>query len=289
MNKLIVVFCMACVISVASGQSANGIWIIDYIKFKPGKEKEALYFYEQNWLVFREAAKKEGFIKSFELVHIKNQDPRLFNLMLMTEFADSSSFKAMEKNFQKVMSRARPNGPLFLNDLRPKQFMELVSSAEAVAILPKQLKSKAAFAQPTLSFMQNLEGTWSASGKAFNMPAEISMSWVTTLNEKFYHLTYRMVMTGQDSSTQTFEGTAYYQAKTDTELVATWFDSGGEMHPIKATVDGESLTAIWGTSDTKLGKTIYRFIDDNTIEITDFIQNKKGEWRQFNRNEVKRN
>lgn len=289
MKKLIIVFCMTCAISVASGQSANGIWIIDYIKFKPGKEKEALYFYEQNWLVFREAAKKEGFIKSFELVHIKNQETPLFDLMLMTEFADSSYLKTMEGNFRKVMSRARPNGPSFLNDLRPKEFMEFVNSAEAVAILSKQLKLRPTATQPSLNFMQKLEGNWSAFGKAFNMPAEISMSWATALNEKFYHLTYRMVMTGQDSSTQTFEGTAYYQVKTDTELVAAWFDSGGEMHPIKATVDRESLTAIWGTSDTKLGKTIYRFIDDNTIEITDFIQNKKGEWKQFNRNEVKRN
>jgi hypothetical protein len=98
-----------------------------------------------------------------------------------------------------------------------------------------------------------------------------------------------MDMKAPDGSTQTFEGTAYYKVATDTELVATWFDSGGEMHPIKATVDGTSLTSIWGTPETKLGKTIYRFVDDNTIEITDFIQNKKGEWKQFNKNEVKRN
>lgn len=144
-------------------------------------------------------------------------------------------------------------------------------------------------AQTSSEFLSKLAGNWSASGKAFNMPAEISMSWKKCLGDKFHHLSYRMDMKAPDGSTQTFEGTAYYKVATGMELVATWFDSGGEMHPIKATVEGESLIAIWGTPETKLGKTIYRFIDYKTVEITDFIQNKKGEWKQFNKNEVTRN
>lgn len=146
--------------------------------------------------------------------------------------------------------------------------------------------TKVVFAQSSDAILRKLEGNWSASGKAFNLPAEISMSWKKSLGDKFYHLSYRMDMKAPDGSIQTFEGTAYYKVMTDSVLVATWFDSGGEMHPIKATVDGESLTAIWGTPETKLGKTIYQFVDHNTIEITDFIQNKKGEWKQFNKNSV---
>jgi hypothetical protein len=143
--------------------------------------------------------------------------------------------------------------------------------------------------QTSTAFLQKLEGTWSSSGKAFNMPAEISMSWKKSLGDRFHHLSYRMDMKAPDGSVQTFEGIAYYKATTGTELAATWFDSGGEMHPIKATVEGESLTAFWGTPETQLGKTIYRFIDSHTVEITDFVQNKIGEWKQFNKNEVKRN
>jgi hypothetical protein len=117
-----------------NAQSLNSIWIIDYIKFKPGKEKEALFFYEQNWLAFRQNAIKDGFIESYQLIHIKNQDNPLFDLMLMTEFADSTQFKSMEDNFRVVMSKTRPNGPLFLNELRPKEFMEFTNSAEAISI-----------------------------------------------------------------------------------------------------------------------------------------------------------
>ena len=97
-----------------------------------------------------------------------------------------------------------------------------------------------------------------------------------------------MDMKAKDGSTQVFEGVGLYKAVNEKVYVATWFDSGGEMHPIKATSDETSLTSIWGTPDTKLGKTIYRFVDDNTVEITDFIQNKSGEWKQFNKNTVNR-
>lgn len=143
MRKLIGTLSMVWVfIFTVSAQSINDIWVIDYVKIKPGKEKEALYFYEQNWLPFRENAKREGFIKSYQLIHIKKQDNPLFDLMLMTEFADSTRFKSMEENFRGVMSKVRPNGPLFLNELRPKEFMEFVNAAEAVSIVSRQVKSK---------------------------------------------------------------------------------------------------------------------------------------------------
>jgi hypothetical protein len=139
MKKILVAISLALASSlVVNGQSTHGIWVIDYVKIKPGKEKEALYFYGQNWLAFRENAKKEGFIKSYQLIHIKRQDNPSFDLMLMTEFADSTKFKAMEENFRGVMSKTRPNGPLFLNELRPKEFMEFVNSAEATSVIQRQ-------------------------------------------------------------------------------------------------------------------------------------------------------
>ena len=137
MRKNIFVVIVSVFISIPVFSQINknaGIWIIDYVKIKPGKEKEALYFYEQNWLVFREAAKKEGFIKSYQLINLKKQTNALFDLMLMTEFADSIQHKAMEENFLGVMRKVRPGGALFLNELRPKEFMEFANSAEAVNI-----------------------------------------------------------------------------------------------------------------------------------------------------------
>lgn len=153
---------------------------------------------------------------------------------------------------------------------------------------PLLLVCHLSFAQTSSEYLAKLEGNWTGVGKAFNMPATISMSWERTLNNQFYQLRYRMDMKAPDGTIQTFEGTAFYKIISEKELVATWFDSGGETHPIKASIDATSLTAIWGTPETKLGTTIYQLTSEETIEITDFIQNKKGEWKQFNKNTVKR-
>lgn len=137
-RTVVVVLTMACFqISEGFAQASPGIWVIDLVRIKPGKEKEALYFYENNWLVFREAAKKEGYIKSFRLIRTGKQDVPQFDLMLMTEFPDSASFKKMEENFGIVM-RARPGGARFLNELRPRDFMEFVNSIEGTDLAAKQ-------------------------------------------------------------------------------------------------------------------------------------------------------
>ncbi len=136
---------------------------------------------------------------------------------------------------------------------------------------------------------KRLLGTWSAKGQAFGMPADVMMKWEPDLQGNFLLLSYRMDMRDSTGKVQVFEGKAYYKSTKEAgRFTATWFDSGGEIHPIEAVYDGMALTAFWGTPDTKTGKTIYRFVDDNTIEITDFIQRKDSEWKQFNRNTVRR-
>ena len=136
---------------------------------------------------------------------------------------------------------------------------------------------------------KRLLGAWSAKGRAFGMPADVTMKWEPDLQGNFLLLSYRMDMRDTTGKVQVFEGKAFYKASKEAgKFTATWFDSGGEAHPIEAVYDGTALTANWGTPTTKMGKTIYRFVDDNTIEITDFIQAKNGEWKQFNRNTVRR-
>lgn len=44
---------------------------------------------------------------------------------------------------------------------------------------------------------------------------------------------------------QKFEGVAYYKSDNTHHHSATWFDSGGDMHPIKATDDSKTLIYIW--------------------------------------------
>ena len=139
-------------------------------------------------------------------------------------------------------------------------------------------------------FEKRILGIWSGQGRAFGMPANISMAWEPDLQNNFLLLNYRMDMRDTSGRVQTFEGKAYYQpAGTPGKYKATWFDSGGEMHPVEATYDGQTLTANWGTTATKMGRTQYRFVDENMVEIADYIQAKDGSWKEFNRNTVIKN
>jgi hypothetical protein len=144
------------------------------------------------------------------------------------------------------------------------------------------------YAQDSADILKKLEGSWYARGKAFRMTADINMTWEPVLQSKFTRISYRMDMQAADGKVQVFEGTALYQLTPDKTYRATWFDSGGEMHPITATTDGVALTSIWGTPETKLGKTIYSFKDNDNVEVIDFIQGKDGTWREFNRNTLAR-
>lgn len=78
----------------------------------------------------------KGYIKSYQLLRTQKQDIIQFDLILMTEFADSTSHSKMEENFREVME-ARTGGAKFLNELRPKEFMEFVNSIEAISLNKK--------------------------------------------------------------------------------------------------------------------------------------------------------
>jgi hypothetical protein len=136
----------------------------------------------------------------------------------------------------------------------------------------------------TESFLEKLKGTWQAKGTAFGMPADVEMIWSTALGGRYAQIQYKILMYAKDGKEQQFEGTAYYKPSGDSQFKATWFDSGGDMHPITASNDETTLTSLWGTPETKMGKTIYRLLDDKSVEITDFIQKKDGSWQQFGKN-----
>lgn len=136
----------------------------------------------------------------------------------------------------------------------------------------------------TADFLEKLKGTWQAKGTSFGMPADIEMTWASALGGRYTQIQYRILMRDKDGKEQQFEGTAYYKLSGDNQFKATWFDSGGDMHPITATNDETTLTSLWGTPETKMGKTIYKFIDAKSVEVTDFIQKKDGNWQQFSKN-----
>ena len=49
-----------------------------------------------------------------------------FELMLITEYKDSTAYLESEQNFSSILSQARPNGPLLLNKIQPADFRKII-------------------------------------------------------------------------------------------------------------------------------------------------------------------
>ena len=102
--------------------NAQTITVMDFVQVKEGRRAEAVFFYENNWKLYRDIAIKKGFILSYRLEEVVEDSTGTFNLVLITEYRDSVFYQNSEANFREILASARPNGPLLLNHLQPADF-----------------------------------------------------------------------------------------------------------------------------------------------------------------------
>lgn len=132
------------------------------------------------------------------------------------------------------------------------------------------------------ALFQRLEGKWlSVSGHSDNR-LEDTMTWTSTLNGKFHLLKYRIWLAQDTGEAVKFEGIAYYRSDDSRELDAFWADSSGDLHPIVAERSGDTLLSHWGQEGGKQGRSRYKLLAPDEIEVTDWIR-VGDEWREFNR------
>lgn len=75
-----------------------------------------MYYFENNWLVFRKEALKRKYIAAYELLAV--QDSTLdYDIMLLTHYKDSAQLATIEKRFTEVMKRIQPKGTKIFNAL----------------------------------------------------------------------------------------------------------------------------------------------------------------------------
>jgi hypothetical protein len=110
--------------NISFGQSETTITTFDFVKIKNNKRQEVLYFYENNWKVYRDIALKNDYIKSYKLLTTSADTTANFDLILLTEYADSTQFKLSEDRFQQIIKETRPDGPRLLNELKPNEFRQ---------------------------------------------------------------------------------------------------------------------------------------------------------------------
>ena len=132
------------------------------------------------------------------------------------------------------------------------------------------------------TLFKRLHGSWSGEGKTLEMPANLRMSWEWVLGEKFLRLSLKNEMKAPNGQVQNFEGHAYYHANVE-KCEGTWFDSRGMSFPIKCTVEGQTLTAMWGATGQENGKSVYKILKDGKLEVVDSVKQKDGTWKEFGR------
>lgn len=140
----------------------------------------------------------------------------------------------------------------------------------------------------SINMLKVFIGTWQGEGKVMGLESKITMTWEEIWGGKFTKLLFRNEMKTKNGETQIFEGNAYYKNIDLNKYQGNWFDSGGEYHPIDADLIDNSLNSLWGTNETKLGRTIYRLIEKDKMEIVDSIKTKDGTWREFGRSVLNR-
>lgn len=138
-------------------------------------------------------------------------------------------------------------------------------------------------ASPSDLFLNRFQGTWQGDGKSLGMSARLQMKWEWVLRSKFLRLSLKNEMQRAAGQTQVFEGHAYYQSVGEGKYEGKWFDSQGASFSISANIEGDALTALWGSPGQEHGKSVYRFMEAGKLEVVDSVRQKDGTWKEFGR------
>lgn len=105
-----------------SGQKYAPLWVLDFVRVKSGHRAETLFFYENNWKLYRDTALARGYISAYRLLETTPDSLGDFDLVLMTAYPDSAAYTYSEEHFQPLLKTLRPDGPKLLNDLKANDF-----------------------------------------------------------------------------------------------------------------------------------------------------------------------
>ncbi len=119
--RILLVFAAFAVTTSASAE----ITTVDRVRVIDGRLAETLYYYENNWMVYRAAAKRAGVIRSYELLIDRNASDGEAALLLFTVYRDQQQYEAREANFTPIMNEASPSGPRLLNEVEPAEFRDV--------------------------------------------------------------------------------------------------------------------------------------------------------------------
>lgn len=134
-----------------------------------------------------------------------------------------------------------------------------------------------------------LLGDWRGTGVVNGQDSTIAMTWERAVGDAFVRLRFRNEMAaGNGRPAVVFEGHGYYRLARADGGAGTWFDSRGYMLPVRVTLDAQAFTSEWGGPTTEQGRTTYRLVEADVLEVTDFVRVNDGSYREFGRSRLRR-
>lgn len=125
--------------------------------------------------------------------------------------------------------------------------------------------------------VERLLGEWSSECDAWGTPANCRILWSEGLHAEQVKISY--AISNRENGAAIFSGEGVYRNGGDS-LNGFWADSGGAVHPLRASWAENSLTTHWGRAGGEQGRTVYRLDDDNRLEVTDWALRDEG-WAEF--------
>lgn len=125
MKKIIFLFFVVgvCGLSVLA-QNNGSVWTVDAVKTNDGEQTNYLKFVEQNWAIARQNLKEKGFIKSYRVFSVKPEKSQIWDVMLLTEYANREIFEKRETIFAEVF-KVRPT--VLINGKRGREMGKIVN------------------------------------------------------------------------------------------------------------------------------------------------------------------
>ncbi len=118
-------------LAVAQNEKKYSIEIVSSIE---GRTEEAIYFYKNNWKVFREKAKELNYLSDYKLLISEKDSSDNVEILLLTEYENQIQFDEKEKNFIIIIDSFNSKGPDLLNNIKPNEFRKRIYSNDLQTI-----------------------------------------------------------------------------------------------------------------------------------------------------------
>lgn len=80
------------------------LWAVDLVRTLPGAQEDYLASIRTNWAAARRVAHARGAVRSYRALVAPPDSARGWDVMLMTEYADSAAFRDREETFRAIFA-----------------------------------------------------------------------------------------------------------------------------------------------------------------------------------------